>query len=185
MKDGVGKVLTDGWEVSTIIAAQTGTPYWVLCEGGSYIGPGSTAKLCDFNGDGTNYDIPDSPSTNFSGQHSRDAYKAGIFSSVDFPAPTAANSEGNLGRNTYRNPGLFQWDASVIKNTHVPWLGEAGNFQLRFEFLNMLNRLNLGAVDGNLSDCNPNTQGLCQGSFGKSTSALPAREIELAARIQF
>ena len=177
MKEGVGKVLTGGWEVSSLIAAQTGTPFWVVCGGGS---------ACDYNGDGTAYDIPMAPSQDFTGSHSRDAYKAGIFTWQDFPA-AAGGTEGNLARNIYRNPGLFQWDASVIKNTHVPWLGEAGNLQLRFEFLNLLNRTNLGAVDGNLADAILNTAGTQQigGTFGLSTSALPAREIELAARIAF
>ena len=36
-------------------------------------------------------------------------------------------AEGSLKRNIYRNPGLIQVDASVLKNTHVPWLGEQGN----------------------------------------------------------
>jgi hypothetical protein len=165
LKEGVGRVLTDGWEVSTIVAAQTGTPFWVVCGGGA---------ACDYNGDGAVYDIPDAASGNFTGSHSRDAYKTGIFTASDFGVP-AGGTEGNEPRNIYRNPGLFQLDASVVKNTHIPWFGEAGNFQLRFEFLNLLNRLNLGPVDGNLADS----------TFGTSTSALPAREIELAARIQF
>jgi hypothetical protein len=66
-------------------------------------------------------------------------------------------------------------DASVAKNTRIPWLGEAGNLQLRFDILNVFNHSNLGPVDGNMADA----------TFGKVTSALPARQIQLIARITF
>ena len=47
LKSGFGKVLTDGWEVSSIIAVQTGTPFWVIdnrpadvmCDPGRYADP--------------------------------------------------------------------------------------------------------------------------------------------------
>jgi hypothetical protein len=55
-----------------------------------------------------------------------------------FPAPTAG-TEGNEPRNGYRNPGMVNVDSSVAKNTHVPWIGEAGNLQLRFDFINLFN----------------------------------------------
>jgi hypothetical protein len=164
MKSGFGKVLTSGWEISSITAVQSGTPFWVFC--------GSAA--CDYNQDGVNYDIPDTPTTDFSGSHSRQSYINGIFTAADFPVP-AAGTEGDLQRNSYRNPGLFQVDASVLKNTFVPWLGEAGNLQLRFDFVNVFNHVNLGPVDANVAD----------GNFGKVTTALGARQLQLAARISF
>jgi hypothetical protein len=46
---------------------------------------------------------------------------------------------------------------------------------LRFDFLNLFNHPNLGPVDSNLADQN----------FGKVTSALPGRQIQLIARISF
>jgi hypothetical protein len=164
LKSGFGKVLTSGWEVSSITAVQSGTPYWVFCGSGT----------CDYNQDGVDYDIPGTPSANFGGSHSRQAYEAGLFSAGDFPVPSGV-TEGDLKRNSYRNPGLFQVDASVLKNTHVPWFGEAGSFQLRFDFLNLFNRVNLGPVNNNMA----------AGNFGRVTSALSARQIQLGARISF
>jgi hypothetical protein len=70
---------------------------------------------------------------------------------------------------------MFEVDASVAKNTHIPKLGEGGNLQLRFDFVNLFNRANLGPVDGNMANL----------TFGKTTSALPARQIQLIARISF
>jgi hypothetical protein len=164
---GIGRTLTSGWELTSIAAIQSGTPFWVinnlpLTAGG------------DYNADGVGYDVPDAPAANFTGSHSRSAYVNGLFTAADFPAPTAG-TEGNLQRNTYRNPGLIQVDASVLKNNHIRWLGEQGTLQFRFDFLNVLNHVNLGSVDNFMGDTN----------FGKVTSALGARQLQLGARISF
>jgi len=164
---GFAKVLTAGWSLSGVIVAQTGTPFWVVNTNGLLSG-------ADYNADGDNYDIPGSPSFGCNVSYSRSAYEAGLFTASDFPAP-AAGTEGTEPRNCYRNPGMFNVDTSVAKNTHLKWLGEAGNLQLRFDFLNVFNHPNLGPVDGNMAD----------GTFGKVTSALGARQIQLVGRISF
>ena len=199
LKSGIGRILTDGWEVSSIIAVQTGTPFWpidnrpldVMCNQGGTPTPCSSALAGspvitpnilapdsgDYNMDGLNYDIPNRPSKDFTGSHSRSSYINGIFTAADFPQP-AQGVQGNEPRNIYRNPGLFQADASIFKNNHLPWLGEAGNLQLRFDFLNLFNHGNLGTVDPNMAD----------GTFGKVTSTLnpyDARKIELGLRVSF
>lgn len=165
IKNGVGRVLTAGWELSSIAVVQSGTPFWVICSG---------PLSCDYNNDGLAYDIPDKPTSDFTGSHSRQQFKAGIFKPSDFPAPTGG-LEGNLPRNTYRNPGYLQVDASVLKNNKIPWIGEQGNLQFRFDFLNVLNRANLGAVDNNMADT----------GFGAVHSALSGRQIQLGVRVSF
>jgi len=67
-------------------------------------------------------------------------------------------------------------DASVLKNNKIPWIGEQGNLQFRFDFLNVLNRANLGAVDNNMAD---------GGAFGTVHSALSGRQIQLGVRVSF
>ncbi len=168
--NGIAKVLTSGWSLNSIIVAQSGTPFWVVNTNLSTapVNPG------DYNLDGTNYDIPNKPSFGCSASSSRAAFRSDLFTASDFPAPSPL-TEGDLPRNCYRNPGVFEVDASVAKNTHIPKLGEAGNLQLRFDFVNLFNRANLGPVDGNMADL----------TFGKVTSALPARQIQLIARISF
>lgn len=170
LNNGVAKVLTSGWEVSSIIAIQSGTPFWVYNTNSAtaLVNPG------DYNLDGNNWDVPNTPAQNFSGSHSRSSYINGLFTAADFPAP-ATGSEGNLARNLYRNPGMFQVDAAMLKNNHLPWLGEQGNLQFRFDFINVLNHGNLGPVDANMAD----------GTFGKSTAALPARSLQLGIRVAF
>jgi hypothetical protein len=199
LKSGIGRVLTGGWEASTIIAVQTGTPFWpidnrppdVMCNQAGTPTPCSSAAAGspvitpniiapdsgDYNLDGLDYDIPNAATQNFTGSHSRSSYINGLFTAADFPQ-AAQGTEGNEPRNIYRNPGMFQWDASVLKNNRLPWLGEQGNLQLRFDFLNVLNHGNLGTVDPNMAD----------GTFGKVTSTLnpfDARKIELGLRVSF
>jgi hypothetical protein len=207
---GIARVLTSGWEASSIIAIQTGTPFWVvdnrplsiMCSdngtldasatpcpsgptalepvtgqspsgsnpNGYVLAPGSG----DYNLDGTTYDVPNLPTQSFTGSHSKSAYINGLFTASDFGQP-AAGTEGTEPRNIYRNPGMFQLDASVLKNNHLPWLGEQGNLQLRFDFINLFNHPNLGLVDPNMGDP----------GFGKVSSVLPARQLQLGLRVSF
>ena len=170
LSSGIGEVLTKGWSISGVVVAQSGTPFWVF-NTNNFLAPTNPG---DYNMDGTNWDVPDAPSTNFSGSHSKQAYIHGIFTQADFPVP-AAGTEGNLKRNIYRNPGMLEFDSSVMKNTHIAKLGEAGNFQLRFDFVNLFNHPNLGPVNGDMASS----------FFGRVTTALPARQIQLGARIEF
>ncbi len=166
MKTGFGRVLTSGWEVSVISAIQTGTPFWVYTAAPYPAG--------DYNADGTNYDIPNAPGNYCGGGYNEQQYLTGIFPASIFTAP-AAGTEGDLKRNSCRNPGLVEVDASVMKNTAVGWFGERGSLQLRFDFENVLNKVNLTGVDPNLAD----------GTFGRSTGQLLPRTIQLGARISF
>ncbi len=57
---------------------------------------------------------------------------------------------GDSGRNILRGPGFDNWDFSLVKDTKVGFLGEAGNIQFRAEFFNLLNHTNF-AVPGSSS----------------------------------
>jgi hypothetical protein len=80
-----------------------------------------------------------------------------------------------LKRNIYRNAGLVQVDASLMKNNHLPWIGEQGNLQFRFDFINLFNHTNLGPVDANMED----------GGFGSVHTVLPSRQLRLGIRLSF
>ena len=75
-------------------------------------------------------------------------------------------------RGSFRGPGMANVDFTVIKNNA---LRESVNLQLRFEFFNILNRVNLRNVNGNLASS----------TFGRSTSTFNPRIIQLGARITF
>lgn len=55
---------------------------------------------------------------------------------------------GNAERGLLRGPGLDTWDFSLVKDTPVRMLGEAGNVEFRAEFFNVLNHANFGVPNG-------------------------------------
>ncbi|MGD0735357.1 MAG: TonB-dependent receptor [Terracidiphilus sp.] len=172
LQDGIGKVVTSGWEVTSIAAVQTGTPFWVY----NTNSPTAPNYPGDYNLDGNDWDVPNAATGNFTGSHSRQQYEKGLFTAADFPVP-APGTEGNEPRNIYRNPGMLQIDASLLKNTHLPYMGEQGNLQLRFDFINLFNHVNLGPVDPNIADYGA--------TFGRSTTALSGRALQMGVRVAF
>ena len=169
-----------GWELSSIATAQTGTPFTAVNY--NNFDPTCTGRLVtcgDYNADGYNNDRPNVGSGQ-TGGFTRKQYIAGVFPIVggqptNFSAPTAG-ALGNEGRNIYRNPGLLVVDASVIKNNAFPWFGgESSNLQVRVDFFNALNRVNLRTVDYNVGST----------TFGRSQDTFQPRVIQLGARFQF
>ena len=167
-----------GWQLGSIAIIQSGPPHNIyssapfrpeLDVNGGIVGfqPGSG----DFNADGVNFDFPDAPSSAGTGSPSRQQYIAGLYSLGDFSLPQPG-SLGNSPRMGYRGPGMVNIDFSVIKNNQ---LSEGVDLQLRFEFFNVLNRVNLRNVNGNMASS----------TFGRVTSTFPARQIQLGARIAF
>lgn len=137
----------------------------------------------DYHADGSSWAVPNVPTNNsqFTGSHSRSTYINGVFGNpatgaaqAVFPVP-AEGTDGNEPRNNYRNPELIQWDASVIKNNPIESIGPSGNLQLRFDFLNLPNHVNLSTVDPNMADS----------TLGKVTSALQSRQLQLGVRLAF
>jgi hypothetical protein len=57
---------------------------------------------------------------------------------------------GNAPRGLLRGPGLGTWDFSLVKDTALPFLGEAGSLQFRAEFFNILNHANFSMPNGNV-----------------------------------
>ena len=90
-----------------------------------------------------------------------------------FGTAPAVGTQGNEKRNSFRNPSYMDFDASMLKNNRL--FGEKVNLQLRFDFFNVLNHVNLGGVDGSMFSS----------TFGKVTSTGDPRNIQLGARISF
>ena len=168
------------WQLGAVTILQSGRPFQVNCSvpfqpvrnsAGAIVGNNG----CDYNADGFNNDFPNAPS--FGGYLTgldRSKFVTGIFQASDFPKP-APGSPGTLGRNTYFGPGYAQTNFNVVKRFPLKMLGEAGQIDIRTEFFNLFNRVNLGQPTGNLSSTN----------FGKSTTALGARNIQFGLRLAF
>jgi hypothetical protein len=167
-----------GWQLGSTVILQSGYPFTVYTSAsfrpvrdadGKIIG--FNLRSGDYNADGYNYDFPNMPSDISTGGWDRQDYLRGLFAASEFPQP-ALGTDGNEKRNLFRGPGFANVDAALIKNNR--WR-ERINLQLRFEFFNLFNRVNLRGVSSNLSSS----------SFGRSTSTYNPRNIQLGLRLEF
>ena len=99
---------------------------------------------------------------------------------------------GTAGRNFLSGPTLGEWDFSLVKDTKVGFLGEAGMVEFRAEFFNITNRPNFGepgaqAFAGANGDLGPFSEAPTQGG-GQITSLASGttpRQIQFAIRVEF
>ncbi len=168
--------ITSGWTASGTTILQSGHPFTVnttatfqpLRDANGNI-TGLSPNSGDYNADGVNNDYPNVSS--YAMGTSRSAYLNGVFPRSNFTVPTLG-TEGNEKWGQFRNPGFAETDASLSKDTAIT---ERLRLQLRFEFFNVFNRVNLGGVVANLSSS----------SFGRATSQLNPRWIQIGAKIIF
>jgi hypothetical protein len=162
-----------GWQLGAVTILQSGPPLSVTCSA-------SFSGGCDFNADGRSGDPLNTPSfgNSLSGLKRSDYMGPNrIFQVSDFPKP-GLGLVGNLGRNTFENPGYANTDFIAMKRFRVPWFWgtEGANMQFRAEFFNFFNRVNLVRAVGDIN--NPD-------NFGRSTQAFGARHIQFALRLEF
>jgi hypothetical protein len=170
-----------GWQFGGTWILQTGLPFTVYTSAAFNPVYDSTGNVVgntggDFNADGRDWDVPNAPSIgrHLSGQKKKN-YLNGLFAASAFPTP-ALGSEGNLGRNTYDQPGYNNVDFTFEKFFSTPWFfGEKMKIEAKGEVINLFNRTNLNTVTSDMSSS----------LFGHSTSQLPARYLQLHLRASF
>jgi hypothetical protein len=189
LNNGQGLVgrATQGWGISGTSIFQSGYPTMVyttasflaVCKSGalSPCSPGDPAVAYqagsgDYNADGDNNDYPDV--TSYQQGKSKSAFINGAFTSGQFTAPATFGSEGNERANPFRQPNFAETDVNMYKVTHI---AERVDLQLRFEFFNLFNRVNLTSFDNNFADLG--------GTFGKATAQQLPRNWQVAARFTF
>jgi outer membrane receptor protein involved in Fe transport len=152
--------LTNGWSLQGLFTAHTGTPYTPLL-GQDVAGDGDQFAA---NNQRPNI-VPGVPRYIAS---SAPPYQ--IANPAAFAVP-AAGTFGNAGRNILRNPGLEQFDFSVLKNARI---SERITAQFRAEFFNVLNHADFAspaASGNNLLTAGPSF-GLSQESANMSAGGL-------------
>jgi carboxypeptidase family protein len=86
-------------------------------------------------------------------------------------------TNGNVGRNSLRGPGINNFDVGLYKNTSIT---ERTSLQLRIEFYNVFNHTQFTSANGGIDN------GFGDGaSFGEVFSAAAPRLIQLAAKFIF
>jgi hypothetical protein len=163
-----------GFMITGIVTYRTGFPFTAL-SGTCTSTPGGPG-LCPSRPQG--YSGPsDLPSSN-------DAFITGIFgpNGASF-FPRIANAPPGIGRNSFRGPKYFSTDISLVKQiplSGIRRLGEAANLELRANFFNVFNQLNLAPFNFFSSSTN-----ITDPNFGKATTGLAGRVIELQGRLRF
>jgi hypothetical protein len=97
---------------------------------------------------------------------------------------------GTAGRNFLPGPPLKDWDFSLVKDTKVGFLGEAGMVEFRAEFFNVLNHPNFGepgaqVFSGTSGDLFPFMEAPTQGGGQITQMQGTPRQIQFALRVQF
>ena len=190
-RDFVGAAL-GGFELSGIVTYRTGFPFTPVV-GGCTSTPGGPV-LCPVRPQG--YRGPSDIDT------SNDAFITGS----NFPGGGApffvvfeqANNTiapPGIGRNSFRGPNYFNVDMSLVKHTRLGFINEAADLELRANFFNVFNMLNLApfafgsnAVTlGFFDPRGPSEPGVLTNNprFGRATGGLAGRVVELQARFRF
>jgi hypothetical protein len=98
---------------------------------------------------------------------------------------------GTVLRNSLVGPAERNWDFSLVKDTKLGFLGEAGILEFRAEFFNVINHPNFSGqhfntqiFSGSPADVGPFSE---QPSNGRVTQQVQdnQREIQFALRIEF
>jgi hypothetical protein len=170
-----GKTLTGGWQLLGVGTLQSGPPFTVY-SGVQQTGVGSNGT-----------DRPDqvgAPQLSTSRKVREDYFGLGdnnasfFYIPVDVPGGTGPNQGrfGTLGRNTFRGPGLQNFDMALIKDTPIGTRSgsELASVQFRSEFFNVFNFVNFGLPSN-----------IVRGpGFGEiSRTAAPSRQIQFSVKL--
>src|SRR5229473_7940987 len=193
--DWIGKVV-GGWQINGILSAHTGFPWTpTTCVIGSVpitsaanICPTRPSALLKEPGRDTSNEAFLNPLANFPGMQffgpGVDCGQANPANHPGFPYfDICTPGQPGIGRNSFRGPHYLGLDFSLAKQFGLPslrFLGEAAKLELRGNFFNLFNKLNLQPINFN-TDQNriENTK------LGQSPGGLAGRVIEFQARFSF
>jgi hypothetical protein len=179
---GIGKLITNDWQISGITTMMTGSPGSL---GFSIAGIGNLNER--YTGS------PDiGPRVVYTGPTTYPKTEA-AWLTAQLALPTVKGSQGfDSARYMIRNPGDHNWDVSVLKN--VPLHGEGVKLQLRVEMFNAFNHTRFSSFNGGATFNQagqitnlPTALGGGGGrfGFGALTGTNSPRNIQLAAKLYF
>jgi hypothetical protein len=168
-KDAPGFVqrFIEGWNISPVFTVQTGRPFTVYT-GSNQVGNINNATA-NCNACPRDMGSVNKTASNFGGV-------PGYFTAEEiakFSQP-AAGELGNTGRNYFTGPGAYNIDVALLKRTYFT---ETANFELRFEFFNVLNHPVFGFPDAILTGA----------TFGRIRTNVnnESRKVRIGAKINF
>jgi hypothetical protein len=157
-----------GWQVTLINTMTSGLPvnitYSIPSSSGLYV-----SDIVTYRPNRINNGPIKGPS---SGRKKTATSLQNYFVSTNLTAPTT-NPWGNVSRNSERSNAFYQADFGLHKA--FPLWSESSNLDFRAEAFNVLNKVNYSSPNSTFGGS----------SFGQITSAFPARQLQLAAKIIF
>jgi len=165
-----GSAIAGGWQVNSIFAAHTGTPFTVTSSGTSLNAPGNS-QTADLVSSQVDYPGGIGPSQSW-------------FDPLAFRAVTGVRF-GNAGLNILRGPGSANLDLSMFRTFR---LREKLSLQFRCEAFNSTNTAHFGNPSANVSNMTLNADGTVKslGGFTTITSAnSDSRQVRFAMRLYF
>jgi len=172
-----------GWTLGGILDKHTGFPFTALI--------GACNPSRDRNGDGFCPDMPQAYTGGIIANPSKQQWQNGVFPNPGVSFPNAANPvpAGTFGpgcrcRNIFSGPGYTDVDLSFGKNFRFPssrFLGEAAGLEIRANFFNAFNILNLES----LAPATSPTDITNTSQFGRPLDGLSGRVIEFQLRFSF
>ncbi len=157
---GISNAVFGGWQMNVIVSGRSGFPFSVVCQCG-LIRPSLVGD--PFSGVATDrYLNPAAFST-----------AVGITSVTNEAGQVV--SFGNLGRNSFRGPAIWNTDLSFFKNARLPFT-EDTRMQIGIELFNAFNHTNLTVPNNNVND---------PGAFGRFDGAYPGRVVQYRFKILF
>ena len=162
-----------GWEIGSLWILQQGQPFSVSSQRATTAVSGVGNSFAQFTGTDRNIGAVDYRGNGpfFFSQSQVDSFT--------FPA---AGEIGNAGRNVFRNPSFFAFDASLVKKFRIT---EKHTVSFRAEAYNTLNHTNFGLAAANLNINTPATFGKFSQTVGTQTSASSARTMQMVLRYEF
>jgi len=153
--------LAGGWDLSTIITTQSGTPFTVT-------------SASDFSNTGSGNPRPDRSCRGIGKKSNSNWFDQSCFSTAALAAALADGTPrfGNSGRNILTSPGFVEIDASLIKRFSIL---DKANTEFRAEFFNMLNHPNFALPGSTIGSS----------SAGIISNASAGREIQLGLKLAF
>jgi Carboxypeptidase regulatory-like domain len=158
LQQGIGAAALGGWQVSSVLSADTGTPLFLTASANSLNAPGNTQ-------------VPNQV---------KPFHKLGAigtanpwFDTSAFVQPTTA-AYGNTGKNAFSGPGMVTFDAALFRS--IP-LHEAVALQLRADAFNALNHPTFANPGVSLTST---TYGEVTGTAGSNP-----RVLQFAATVSF
>jgi hypothetical protein len=158
------KVLLNGWELSGMFRAQSGMPVNITSNG-NLMGVNAGSQYPNLVGDP------------YAGQNSFQWLNPAAFQRP------ADGQYGTMTRNELRLPGLWNVDASIMKNFNIT---EGTKVTFRCEAFNIFNHPQVWGINNGFSGDNPGSGiSTSAANFGQASSWRDARTLQLALRFAF